>query len=102
MGYNPSTLSTKEMRSLKLTVEYDGTAFNGYQSNPGARCVQDVVENGIQKLTGETRRTLFASRTDAGVHAKGQVALVRTTSPLECRIFQRNLNTRWRAALVPA
>jgi tRNA pseudouridine38-40 synthase len=83
------------LRALKLTLEYDGSAFNGYQSNPGARCVQDVLENGIDKLTGEKRRTLFASRTDAGVHARGQVALVRTSSQLECSMFMRNLNTRW-------
>lgn len=83
------------LRALKLTLEYDGTHFNGYQSNPGVRCVQDVVEEGMAKLTGERRRSLFASRTDKGVHARGQVALIRTASPLDCAAFRRSLNTRW-------
>lgn len=82
------------LRPLKLTLEYDGTDFNGYQSNPGARCVQDVLEAAVQRLTGEKRRSLFSSRTDAGVHAMCQVALIRTNSTLSCTDFQHSINTR--------
>ena len=82
------------LRALKLTLEYDGGGFNGYQSNPGARCVQDVLEAAVARLTGESRRSLFSSRTDKGVHARGQVALIRTASTLDCATFKRSLNTR--------
>jgi tRNA pseudouridine38-40 synthase len=62
------------MRNIKLTVSYDGTDFNGWQTQPGRRTVQETLEQAIAALTGEARVRVNASgRTDAGVHALGQV-----------------------------
>ena len=66
---------TARLRNLKLTLSYDGTNFNGWQTQPGYRTVQETLEKAIAKLTGEERIRVNASgRTDAGVHAVGQVA----------------------------
>jgi tRNA pseudouridine38-40 synthase len=60
---------------LKLTLAYDGGAFRGWQSQPGGGAVQDVLEEALSKLAGGTRvRPQGSGRTDAGVHALGQVA----------------------------
>jgi tRNA pseudouridine38-40 synthase len=63
------------MRNLKITLSYDGTDFSGWQTQPGYRTVQETLEGAIARLTGEPRVRVNASgRTDAGVHAVGQVA----------------------------
>jgi tRNA pseudouridine38-40 synthase len=63
------------MRNFKLTLGYDGTDFNGWQTQPGRRTVQETLEAALAKLTGDTKIRVNASgRTDAGVHAVGQVA----------------------------
>jgi tRNA pseudouridine38-40 synthase len=62
------------LRNIKLTVSYDGTDFNGWQTQPGYRTVQETLEQALAELTGEPRVRVNASgRTDAGVHAVGQV-----------------------------
>jgi tRNA pseudouridine38-40 synthase len=62
------------MRNLRLTLSYDGSDFNGWQTQPGYRTVQETLETAIAALTGEPRIRVNASgRTDAGVHAVGQV-----------------------------
>ncbi|TDA68743.1 MAG: tRNA pseudouridine(38-40) synthase TruA [Clostridia bacterium] len=75
-------------RHLKLTVAYDGSAFHGWQEQPAplqVRTVQGVMRERLQKLTGEDVSPLAASRTDAGVHARGQVVRIVTaaTIPLD-------------------
>lgn len=59
---------------LKLTVAYDGSAFWGSQKQPGVRTVQQVLEDGLSRLSGTDVTTVFSGRTDRGVHAIGQVA----------------------------
>ncbi len=61
------------MPRYKLTLEYDGTPFSGWQRQAGVLGVQQVVEEAIDKTTGETVTIQAAGRTDAGVHALGQV-----------------------------
>lgn len=61
------------MRHFKTTLEYDGTEFAGFQWQHGTRTVQDALEAAIQTRTGQTVRVTGAGRTDAGVHALGQV-----------------------------
>ena len=61
------------MRTLKLTIAYDGTAYAGWQFQPDQPTVQGTLENAIAKVTGQRVRMLASGRTDAGVHALGQV-----------------------------
>ena len=62
------------MRRIALLLEYDGAGFAGSQLQPGRRTVQGELEKGIQGLSRDAGRPAFAGRTDAGVHARGQVA----------------------------
>jgi len=62
-----------EPRCARAIIEYDGTAFAGSQYQPNARTVQGELEEALNRLTGERVRVRFAGRTDAGVHATGQV-----------------------------
>ena len=74
------------MRNLKLLLSYDGTDFNGWQTQPGVRTVQETLEAALLTLTGEPKIRINASgRTDAGVHAVGQVAnfVSATTIPVD-------------------
>jgi len=81
------------MRNIKLTLSYDGTAFNGWQTQPGFRTVQETLETAIASLTGSaTIRVNASSRTDAGVHAVGQAANVYTTTQLPCDTLVRAIN----------
>jgi tRNA pseudouridine38-40 synthase len=69
-------------RNIKLVLAYDGTDFHGWQRQAGARTVQQELEDALRRLLRHPLAVLGASRTDAGVHARGQVATVRTTSPI--------------------
>jgi tRNA pseudouridine38-40 synthase len=76
------------MPRFKLTIEYDGTPFAGWQIQPGSVTVQGVIEGALLKLTGEAAIVHSAGRTDAGVHALGQIAhvdLVRDWAPYVLR-----------------
>jgi len=71
------------MRNIKLTLEYDGSAYAGWQVQPNGTAVQQVVQEAIAAVTGELDVTLTGSgRTDAGVHAAGQVANFKTDTTI--------------------
>ena len=80
------------MTKIVLTLEYDGTHYHGFQWQTGLSSIQREVEKAIKKLTGERRRVIAASRTDAGVHAAGQVVSFRTESSLPTATFVQGLN----------
>ena len=67
---------------IALIVEYDGTGYYGSQRQRSVPTIQEALEEAIAKVTGENVRTIFAGRTDQGVHAKGQVVAFETGSPL--------------------
>jgi len=73
-------------------MEYDGKRYHGFQLQANLPTIQGETEKAIRKLTGERLRVMAASRTDAGVHAKGQVASFRTNSSLPEQTFVRGLN----------
>lgn len=82
-----------DIRVLKLTLEYDGTAYGGWQRQSNAPSIQQSLEETLREMTKEDLRVTGAGRTDAGVHALGQVASVRTESRIPLHGFLRGLNT---------
>ncbi len=80
------------MRNIKLILCYDGTEFHGWQRQPSLRTVQQVLEEAIERLTGVRPTTTASGRTDAGVHAMGQVVHFLTASRHEPETFVRALN----------
>ena len=78
---------------LRLTVEYEGTAYQGWQVQPGGATVQEVLERALATALREPVRVRGAGRTDAGVHACGQVAAVRVRHvPPDLERLRRSLN----------
>ena len=80
------------MRTIKLTLAYDGTAYAGWQIQPDQPTVQAALEATIKKVTGSETRAVASGRTDAGVHALGQVVAFQTESQLPVEVLQRALN----------
>jgi tRNA pseudouridine38-40 synthase len=81
------------MRTIRLTLEYDGTDFYGWQIQKGARTVQGELERALEKLLHQTVRVVGAGRTDAGVHALGQVAHFRTEHTIPVEGLRKGLNS---------
>ncbi len=81
------------MRNIRLTLSYDGSEYVGWQTQPNGTSVQAVVEAAIERFTGSSVSLIAAGRTDAGVHALGQVANFRTLSPIPCAGFVAGLQT---------
>ena len=77
---------------LALIVEYEGTAYNGFQFQANAPSIQEEIEKAIGHLTGERVRVKGAGRTDAGVHAKGQVVAFDTDSEHSPETFVKAMN----------
>ena len=74
------------MRNIKLLIEYDGTNYHGWQVQPNGLSIQEVIEKKIEVMTGQPVRLIASGRTDAGVHALGQVANFRTRAPIPWRV----------------
>jgi tRNA pseudouridine38-40 synthase len=77
---------------ILLIMEYEGTRYHGFQWQAGLPSIQREVEKALERLTGERRRVIAASRTDAGVHAKGQVVGFRTGAVIPIHNFINGLN----------
>jgi tRNA pseudouridine38-40 synthase len=77
---------------IVMVVEYDGTRYGGFQYQKGTPTIQGELELAIKKMTGEDLRVLAASRTDSGVHARGQVVSFITGCRHEPGVFLRGLN----------
>ena len=88
------------MRSIKLTLAYDGTAYAGWQYQPDRLSVQEVLQRAIESVTGVAVRPLASGRTDAGVHALQQVAGFRTECRLPPAVLKRALNANLPADVV--
>ena len=86
------------MRNIKFILAYDGTDFSGWQSQPGQSTIQGTLTDVVEKLTQRRLTMHAAGRTDAGVHATGQVVNFKTQSELAAEEFQRAFN----ALLPPA
>ena len=80
------------MRNIKLVLEYDGTNYHGWQTQPNLPTVQETVEKSLTKLTKSPIQIIGAGRTDSGVHAEGQVANFYTDSEIPLVAFQKGLN----------
>jgi tRNA pseudouridine38-40 synthase len=80
------------MRTIKLVVQYDGSDFVGWQRQGKGVSVQGLIEEALAKIDGAPVTLHGAGRTDAGVHAEGQVASARVTSPIEDWQLVRALN----------
>jgi tRNA pseudouridine38-40 synthase len=91
--------SGAQMRNLKLTIAYDGSAFHGWQVQPGKPTIQGTLADAIESLTGEKLLPQGSGRTDAGVHALAQVATFQTESSIPTANFRIVLNDRLPAAI---
>lgn len=81
------------MRNVKLVLEYDGTAYSGWQIQPGQKTIEGVLKECIRRVTGEEVKLRVAGRTDAGVHALGQVVNFYTATRIPSPSLQRALNS---------
>ena len=80
-------------RNVMLTIAYEGANYQGWQVQPNGLSVQECVETAVDRLTGDRPRVLCAGRTDAGVHALGQVANFPTNSNIPVANMRRGLQT---------
>jgi len=78
--------------NIKLTVEYDGTNYHGWQTQPRGETIQSVLEKAVSTFLGTPTRITGAGRTDAGVHALGQVANFSSAREFDLHRIQRGLN----------
>ncbi len=80
------------MPNYKLTIQYDGTDFFGWQSQPNGNTIQDKLTQAIQQITQTDINLIGSGRTDSGVHAWAQVANFRIDKPLDIFRFKHSLN----------
>ena len=88
------------MRNIKLTIEYDGKEFNGWQKQPNKLNIQGTIEKAIEEITGQKVELNASGRTDAGVHSFGQVANFKTQSSLPVEKFLLAINAKIKKSIV--
>ena len=88
------------MRNIKLTIEYDGKDFNGWQKQPNKLNIQGTIEQAIERITGEKVDLNASGRTDAGVHAYGQVANFKTNSNIPIEKIPIAINSNIKKSIV--
>lgn len=88
------------MRNIKLTIEYDGKEFNGWQKQPNKLNIQGNIEKVISEITKEEIELIGSGRTDAGVHAIGQVANFKTNSNIPIEKFAIAINFRLKKSII--
>ncbi len=81
------------MRNIKLTIEYDGTNFSGWQIQKDKRTIEEELEVALAKILKEEVKVIGSGRTDAGVHAMGQVANFKTDKTIKPEELHAALNT---------
>jgi tRNA pseudouridine38-40 synthase len=81
------------MRNIRLLLEYDGTRYHGWQRQADAATLQQTIEEALERLTGQNLALIGSGRTDAGVHARGQVASFRLESAIPLKAFHDGLNS---------
>ena len=82
------------MRNIKLTIEYDGTLYSGWQKQNNAKTIQETIEKALSKILKAEVSITGSSRTDSGVHAKGMVANFFTDSRIPAEKFREAINTK--------
>ncbi len=87
------------MRNIKLIIEYDGKEFNGWQKQPTKLNIQGTIEQAIKNITGEEVDLTASGRTDAGVHAFGQVANFKTNSNIPVEKIPIALNSNLKKSI---
>lgn len=87
------------MRNIKLTIEYDGKDFKGWQKQKTSLNIQGSIENAIKQITGEEIELNASGRTDAGVHAYAQVANFKTNSNLPIEKFPIAINSNLKRSI---
>lgn len=80
--------------NIKITIEYDGTRYHGWQRQKDVITIQEVLENAISKITGEDIKIIGSGRTDARVHAKAQVASFKTNTHIPVEKLPYAINTQ--------
>ena len=80
------------MRTIKLTIQYDGTAYCGWQEQANGPSIQETVELALAKILGQRVRVQSSGRTDAGVHAEAMPAVFRTESSIPLKAFVDGVN----------
>ena len=88
------------MRNIKLTIEYDGKDFNGWQKQPNKLNIQGTIEKAIEEITGSKVELFASGRTDAGVHAFGQVANFKTESNIPIDKLAIAINSKLKKSIV--
>ncbi len=87
------------MRNIKLTIEYDGKDFNGWQKQPNRLNIQGEIESAIEEITGEKIELFGSGRTDAGVHSLGQIANFKTNSNLPVEKMAIAINSKLKKSI---